>query len=122
MTAAETSRLRLPESGEERVCEPGDGGVHRQKVRRLVRRLNPDATPVILGMVRQILWKLGSRGIDFSRGCKDGGRYFRQGNSRWPGGTSSARTPLQYPSRSLGTSRLVKSKTVFFITAGRTVV
>ena len=38
----------------------------RSKVRRLVRRLNLSArdAPVVMGMLRQILWKLGGAGKD----------------------------------------------------------
>ena len=53
----------LEQSG---YMNPLTSGSTKTKVRRLVRRLNLTArdAPVVLGMLRQILWKLGAAGSD----------------------------------------------------------
>ena len=63
-TAAETEQitLRLLEAlGKSGYVNPITSASTDEKVRRLVRRLEIPArdVPVILGMLRQILWKLG---------------------------------------------------------------
>ena len=64
-TAAETEAItrRLLEALEKSgYINPVTAGSTNEKVRRLIRRLEIPArdVPVILGMLRQILWKLGS--------------------------------------------------------------
>jgi TrmH family RNA methyltransferase len=63
-TAADTeqlTRLLLEALTRSGYINPVTGASTEQKIRRLLRRLDPPArdAPVLLGMLRQILWKLG---------------------------------------------------------------
>ncbi len=65
--AAETeqvTRLLLEALARSGYVNPRTAASTKEKVRRLVRRLNPSAkdAPVLLGMLRQILWKLADPG------------------------------------------------------------
>jgi tRNA/rRNA methyltransferase len=57
----QVTRLLLEALARSGYVNPRTAGSTEEKVRRLVRRLNPTArdAPVLLGMLRQILWKLG---------------------------------------------------------------
>ena len=63
-TAGETEQitLRLLEALESGYVNPVTSGSTEEKIRRLVRRLEIPArdAPVLLGILRQILWKLGA--------------------------------------------------------------
>jgi tRNA C32,U32 (ribose-2'-O)-methylase TrmJ len=57
----QVSRLLLEALERSGYVNPRTAGSTGEKVRRLVRRLNLSAkdAPVVLGMLRQILWKVG---------------------------------------------------------------
>ena len=60
--AEQVTRLLLEALARSGYVNPRTAASTGEKLRRLVRRLNPTAhdAPVLLGMLRQILWKLGN--------------------------------------------------------------